>query len=47
MHRWNRLAHAVTHHAGSATAFAALVVLFVAWLAWGVLGGFPRSWSSR
>ncbi len=44
MHPWNRLAHAVTHYAGSAAAFAILVVLFVVWLVWGVLAGFPRSW---
>ena len=35
--RWTRIAHGVTHRLGSAVAFAALGVLFVAWLAWGVI----------
>ena len=44
MQRWTRITHGVTHRLGSAAAFAALGVLFLVWLTWGVISGFPRSW---
>ena len=44
MRRWTRFAHAGTDFAGSAGAFVVLAFLMAAWLVWGVVAGFPRSW---
>jgi low affinity Fe/Cu permease len=44
MTRWNRLAHAVAHAAGSGWAAAGVVVVVAVWLLWGVASEFSRSW---
>jgi low affinity Fe/Cu permease len=42
--RWNKLAHAVTHAAGSGWTAVAVLVVVAGWLAWGFAGDFSRAW---
>jgi low affinity Fe/Cu permease len=41
---WNRLAHVVTHHAGSKHAFGLALALILIWAAVGILAGSTRPW---
>jgi low affinity Fe/Cu permease len=41
---WNRLAHRVTHHAGSKHAFGVALVLILGWVWIGVVAGPTRGW---
>jgi low affinity Fe/Cu permease len=41
---WNRLAHLVTHHAGSKHAFGLALVLIAAWAGAGISAGPTRAW---
>jgi len=41
---WNRLAHHVTHHAGSKHAFGVALVLILVWVWIGVAAGPTRAW---
>ena len=44
MDRWNRAAHAITHHTGSKQAFVAVGLLVVVWLGVGIVAGPSRAW---
>ena len=44
MHPWNRLAHGVTHAAGSGYTALGLGVVVAAWLVWGFVSDFSRAW---
>lgn len=44
MDTWNRLAHLVTHHAGSKHAFGAALALVLVWISIGVGAGPTRAW---
>src|SRR5688572_9368613 len=41
---WNRLAHLITHHAGSKHAFGVALALILAWAAAGISAGPTRTW---
>ena len=41
---WNRLAHLVTHHAGSKHAFGVALALILGWAAFGLRAGPTRTW---
>ena len=44
MDTWNRLAHRVTHHAGSKHAFGIAVALILVWAGIGIIFGSTRAW---
>ena len=44
MDTWNRLAHVVTHHAGSKHAFGVALALVVLWAGIGIATGATRAW---
>ena len=44
MDTWNRLAHLITHHAGSKQAFAIALGLVVVWAGVGIGAGPTRTW---
>ena len=44
MDTWNRLAHLVTHHAGSKHAFGAALALVLLWAGIGIAAGPTRTW---
>ena len=44
MDTWNRLAHLVTHHAGSKHAFGAALALVLLWAGIGIAAGPTRAW---
>src|SRR3954451_5366598 len=44
MRKFSRVAHGITSFAGSGRAVVVIVAPIVAWLVWGVLGDFSRSW---
>jgi len=44
MDRWNRFSHAITHHAGTKSFFAFVLVLVGAWGVVGAVLGSSRPW---
>lgn len=44
MDTWNRLAHQVTHHAGSKHTFGIVVLLVIVWVGVGATRGASRAW---
>lgn len=44
MDTWNRLAHLVTHHAGSKHAFGVALALVLVWVSIGMGAGPTRAW---
>ena len=44
MDTWNRLAHLVTHHAGSKHAFGVALALVLLWAGLGIAAGPTRTW---
>ena len=44
MDTWNRLAHHVTHHAGSKHAFGVALALILVWVGSGIGAGPTRAW---
>lgn len=44
MDAWNRIAHTVTHHAGSKHAFGIVCLLTIVWIGVGLTAGPSRAW---
>ncbi|MBA2282397.1 MAG: low affinity iron permease family protein [Acidimicrobiia bacterium] len=44
MNRYSRIAHAITHHAGSPQAFGVVVGLTLGWIMVGLASGASRAW---